>query len=149
RAHSYEEPAHDVYPLQPAASSSGEGRLGTLAKPLTLAALVKRVKSGLKAKQVQVVGDLSASVHHVALACGAAGEFLRDAVQAHADVFLTGEMRFHDFLSAGAQDIALILPGHYATERFGIEELAERLQQQFPALKVWPSKAERDPVTWV
>jgi dinuclear metal center YbgI/SA1388 family protein len=148
QAHSYEEPAYDVYPLQSPAGPGGEGRVGTLAKPMTLAALVKRVKSGLKLKQVQVVGDSAKSVQKVALACGAAGEFLRDAVSIHADVFLTGEMRFHDYLAARAQDIALILPGHYATERFGVEELAQRLQQQFPTLTVWASKEESDPASW-
>lgn len=149
RAHSYEEPAYDVYPLQLAQSPIGEGRIGKLAKPMTLAALAKRVKSSVKARQVQVVGEAGASIQRVALACGAAGEFLRDAVHARADVFLTGEMRFHDFLSARAQEIALLLPGHYATERFGVEELAERLQQQFPPLKVWASAEERDPISVV
>ena len=50
-------------------------------------------------------------VKRVAIACGAAGEFLADAVKARADVFLTGEMRFHDYLAAEAQGIALVLPG--------------------------------------
>jgi putative NIF3 family GTP cyclohydrolase 1 type 2 len=148
QAHSYEEPAYDVYPLQSPPGPGGEGRVGTLAKPMTLATLVKRVKSGLKVKQVQMVGDSAKSVHKVALACGAAGEFLRDAANIHADVFLTGEMRFHDYLAARAQNIALILPGHYATERFGVEELAQRLQQQFPTLTVWASKEESDPASW-
>ena len=44
-----------------------------------------------------------------------------DAVGAKADVFLTGELRFHDFLAAQAHGLSLVLPGHYATERFGIE----------------------------
>ena len=63
-----------------------------------------------------------------AVACGAAGEFLSDAVRAKADVFLTGEMRFHDYLAARAAGLALVLPGHYATERGGVEDLAERLR---------------------
>jgi putative NIF3 family GTP cyclohydrolase 1 type 2 len=95
---------------------------------------------------VQVVGEPARAIGRVAVVCGAGGDFLRDAVKAGADVFLTGEMRFHDYLSAQAQGIALLLPGHYATERFGIEELAERLQKQWPSLRVWPSRREHDPV---
>jgi len=72
-----------------------------------------------------------------------------DAVRAKADVFLTGEVRFHDYLAAQANGLALMLPGHYATERFGIEELAEQLHNKFPELHVWPSKSESDPVRWV
>ena len=64
-------------------------------------------------------------------------------------MFLTGEVRFHDTLAAQAQQIALVLPGHYATERCGIEALATRLQAQFPALQVWASRHERDPLTVV
>jgi dinuclear metal center YbgI/SA1388 family protein len=147
RAHSYEEPAFDVYPLQP--TSIGEGRLGRLPKSETLEQLAQTAKTILKAERVQIIGDLSRSVERVALACGAGGEFLMDAVEAKADVFLTGEVRFHDILAAQAHGLALVLPGHYATERFGIEELALRLQQQFPELHVWPSKSETDPARWL
>jgi len=98
---------------------------------------------------VQVVGDPSRSVERVALACGAGAEFLTDAVRAKADVLVTGEARFHDYLAAQVHGLALVLPGHYATERFGVEELTERLLQQFPELQVWSSTSETDPVHWV
>ena len=45
--------------------------------------------------------------------------------------------------------LALVLPGHYATERIGVEELAARLAEQWKDVEVWPSRNERDPVTWV
>jgi putative NIF3 family GTP cyclohydrolase 1 type 2 len=61
-------------------------------------------------------------------------------------VLLTGEVRFHDCLTAAAQGLALILPGHYATERLGVEGLADRLKARWPELEVWPSRRERDPL---
>lgn len=146
QAHSYEEPAYDVYPLQPAAAHQGAGRIGRLPRPVSLAELARSVKTSLHANLVQVVGEPSRNVERVAVACGAAGEFLGDAARAGADVFLTGEMRFHDYLAAQAAGVALLLPGHYATERFGVEELAERLQRQWPDLRIWPSRREHDPV---
>jgi dinuclear metal center YbgI/SA1388 family protein len=146
RAHSYEEPAFDVYPLRPAVSSLGEGRVGRLAESMPLAKLAQTVKLGLNASHVQMVGERDKRIERVAIACGAAGEFLGDAVRAKADSFLTGEMRFHDYLAAQAQGIALLLPGHYATERCGLEELAERLQKHWPDLTVWASRRECDPV---
>jgi dinuclear metal center YbgI/SA1388 family protein len=148
-AHSYEEPAFDVYPLKGVPGNSGEGRLGDLGGPTSLAEFAARVKQELKAGGVQVVGDSARAVHRIAIACGAAGEFLGDAAKAKADVFLTGEMRFHDYLSAQDRGIALVLPGHYATERPAVEELADRLQGEFAALTVWASRMETDPVTWV
>jgi putative NIF3 family GTP cyclohydrolase 1 type 2 len=58
-------------------------------------------------------------------------------------------MRFHDYLAAQAQGLALLLPGHYATERFGVEDLADRIQLLWPELEIWASRRECDPVQWV
>lgn len=148
-AHSYEEPAYDIYPLRPVSSSQGEGRVGNLPLPITLAQLARLVKEQLKTGNVQIVGKPEGQVSRVAIACGAAGEFLADAVRAQAQVLVTGEMRFHDYLAAQAQGMSLLLPGHYATERPGVEELAERLQTQWPELQVWPSRREADPSCWL
>jgi dinuclear metal center YbgI/SA1388 family protein len=148
-AHSYEEPAFDVYPLQSKPGTIGEGRVGRLSSPAQLANLAAMVKERLRAGGVQLLGDAARPIERVAIACGAAGEFLSDARGAKADVFLTGEMRFHDYLKAKELGIALILPGHYATERPGVEELADRLASEWPGLRVWPSERETDPVIWV
>jgi putative NIF3 family GTP cyclohydrolase 1 type 2 len=69
-------------------------------------------------------------------------------VRAGAEVFLTGEMRFHDYLAADAQGIGLILPGHYATERFAVAELAERMTKRWPGIEISASAREIDPVQW-
>jgi dinuclear metal center YbgI/SA1388 family protein len=147
KAHSYEEPAYDVYPLRSPGGRGGAGRVGTLPQPLPLAECAGRLRTVLPAALVQVVGPADRAVSRVAIACGAAGEFLSDAARAGADVFLTGEVRFHDCLSAEARGIALLLPGHYATERCGVEELAVTLQQRLAGLETWPSRRERDPLT--
>ena len=148
-AHSYEEPAYDVYPLRPEVAKLGEGRLGVLPGPMPLSQFAQSVKDALQASCVQFVGTGERSVRRVAVACGAAGDFLADAAQRKADVFVTGEVRFHDCLAAQAQDLALVLPGHYATERFAIEALADRLQAKFPSVQIWTSRRERDPLTLV
>jgi putative NIF3 family GTP cyclohydrolase 1 type 2 len=64
-------------------------------------------------------------------------------------VFVSGEMRFHDYLDARARGVALLLPGHYATERFGVEELAERIGREWPDVTAWASRSESDPVQWI
>jgi dinuclear metal center YbgI/SA1388 family protein len=146
RGHSYEEPAYDAYPLRPTPGKVGEGRIGRLPKPTPLGRLAKAVQKALGASAVQTVGDAKQTVERAAIVCGAGGEMLHDAMAARADVFLTGEMRFHDCLAAEARGVGVLLPGHYATERFGMEELAERLKGEFAGLKVWASERERDPL---
>jgi dinuclear metal center YbgI/SA1388 family protein len=149
RAHSYEEPAYDVYPLHAPPSSGGDGRVGTLPGPVPLAELAGRAKAALSAAVVQVVGEPGRPVRRVAIVCGAGGELLADAVRCGADVQLTGELRFHDYLEAQARGLALVLPGHYATERPGVEDLARRLQERWPDVQVWASRREQDPVAWL
>ncbi len=149
RSHSYEEPAFDLYRLHAPPSGRGEGRLGSLGQGRPLAELAQVVKDALRSGPVQMVGDPRRPVQRVAIVCGAGGELLADAMRARADVLLTGELRFHDYLHAHALGLALILPGHYATERCGVEELAERLHTQFPQLHVWASTRESDPVQWL
>ena len=48
---------------------------------------------------------------------------------------MTGEARFHDYLESQAIGLALVLPGHYATERLGAEVLADRLRAGFPGIE--------------
>jgi dinuclear metal center YbgI/SA1388 family protein len=148
-AHSYEEPAFDVYPLKSLPGPIGEGRVGDLPSPIPVREFAAKVKKELSSGPVQVIGDPGKDAVRVAIACGAAGEFLPDAVKAKADVLLTGEMRFHDYLNAEAQGIALVLPGHYATERPAVEELAALVQAEFPGVAIWASRREKDPATWV
>jgi dinuclear metal center YbgI/SA1388 family protein len=147
KAHSYEEPAFDVYPLLPS-PSGGEGRLGSLPQAVPLTVLARQVRVALGCGPVQTVGNVERAVRRVAVVCGSGADFLSDAARAGADALLTGEARFHDHLAARAAGLALVLPGHYATERCGVEELAERLRAEWPDLETWASVQETDPVEW-
>jgi putative NIF3 family GTP cyclohydrolase 1 type 2 len=71
------------------------------------------------------------------------------AITAGCGLFVTGEARLHTSYEAAARGIAMLLVGHYASERFGVENLAATLIRQFPALAIWPSRDERDPLVWV
>jgi dinuclear metal center YbgI/SA1388 family protein len=148
KAHSYEEPAFDLYPLAAAPANLGEGRIGVLPSARPLEALARQVREALRCGPVQVVGEPGREVSRVAVVCGAGGELLSDAVRARADVFLTGEARFHDYLAARARGVAMILPGHHATERVGVEALAARLQAEWSGVEAWASEREADPVGW-
>ena len=128
--------------------TSGSGRYGDLADVAELGNLIDRIKQVLAIKHVQFIGRPDDPIQRLAIACGAAAEFLEDAITAGCDAFLTGEARFHDCLSARSRNVALILPGHYATERPAMNRLAENLARAFPKLRVWASLTESDPVQW-
>ncbi len=142
----------DVRPLRPKESLAneaqpiGSGRWGLLPKPNSLRDLIERIKPALRVSTVQFVGDSNRSVTKLGIACGAAAEFLRDAALLGCEALLTGEARFHSCLEAEAANIALILPGHFATERPAMEQLAKVLQSRFATLVVQASDSEYDPV---
>ncbi len=127
----------------------GSGRFGDLAQTVLLSDLAEAVKRSLKQAVVGVVGDVEREVCRVAVACGAAAEFMHDAAREGCDVLVTGEARFHACLEARALGIALIVPGHYATERPAMVRMAGFLKTQFPDLRVWASEAETDPIQWL
>jgi dinuclear metal center YbgI/SA1388 family protein len=127
----------------------GSGRWGWLEESITLADLGERLKTFLKIDRLQLVGDSQRPIRTVAVACGAADELLAAAQSNGCDSMVIGEARFHTCLEADAMQIGLLLPGHFASERFAVEYLADVLLKQFPQLKIWASRRERDPLRWM
>ena len=137
----------EIQPIRPQPNSSaGAGRWGTLAHPVTLADLLQQLRAICPAEHFTYVGDLDHACDQVAIACGAAGEFLPEAAALGCQVFITGETRFHTCLEARALGTALVMVGHYASERPAVEQLARQLHARWPALPVWASRVETDPV---
>lgn len=140
----------DVRPLRPlddTQPSIGSGRHGSLPDPVPLAELASRVRCALASKNTSYIGAANQSCQRVAIGCGAGMEFLADAIKHECDTLITGEARFHQFLEAEEAGIALLLAGHYATERFAVETLAQRIEAALPGLTVWASVKESDPQT--
>lgn len=137
-----------IEPLRASANQSaiGTGRCGTPVRAGTLADLATEIKRFLQVGQLQIVGSLEMPLQKIAVGCGSAGSFLEDAKRSGCNVFVTGETSFHTCLEARASKIGLILTGHYASERFAVERLAEILARQFPELQVWASRMESDPI---
>jgi dinuclear metal center YbgI/SA1388 family protein len=142
----------DITPLEEIAAAGegvGAGRQGVFDPAVSLAVAAAQLKAFLGIQQLQAVGDTQRTVRRVAVACGAAGEFLDRAQQLGCDLFITGETTFHTCLEAEASDVALLLTGHFASERFAVEQLAGLLAEEFPQLHVWSSRRERTPLAWI
>jgi dinuclear metal center YbgI/SA1388 family protein len=144
-AHSYEEPAFEVHNLQSVAGTVGGGRIGNLKTPAPLGELAVCAGTAVNALGVEFVGDAKKPCRRIAMGCGAGASFLDDAKRLNADALLVGEASFHDLLKAEAMGVGLVLVGHFASERFAVEMLAERLGKEFPSIQVWPAATEKDP----
>lgn len=148
-AHPYEEVAHDV--LEPAARSSdrGHGRIGTLAAPMTLADLARRVTDRLPSHHsaTRIAGDPARPVSTVAL-CGGSGDFLlATADAAGADVYVTSDLKHHPVSehleNAGA--CAVIDVPHWAAEWTWLPVAAEALSVRVADVEVRVSGLVTDP----
>ena len=142
----------DTVPLAPLPDEPGglgAGRRGRFSEPKSLLDFVAQVKNFLQIESLQVVGQADSQIQFPAVACGSAGQFLATAKQSGCDALVTGETNFHTCLEAEAGGIALVLPGHYASERFAVEALADVLSAEFASLEIWASNREKDPLRWV
>ena len=113
---------------------------------MKLADFLNTVRQETQAVYVEYSGKDDSSVRKVGVACGAAAEFLDDAIACGCDTFVTGEARFHTALDARTRGVNLILLGHYSSERPAMEWLAGELGRVFPDAEVWASRRECDPL---
>jgi dinuclear metal center YbgI/SA1388 family protein len=125
RAHPYEEVAYDLYALENPGREFGLGRVGRLTVPEPFAAFADRVKSALGLAHLRVAGPTEREVATVAV-CGGSGASLLTAA-AGADVFVTGDVKYHEALEAADIGLALVDAGHFATERPVVEAVAAHL----------------------
>jgi len=144
-AHTYEEPAFDIYPLSPK-PHKGLGRTGKLSLPTTVANLVKRLRDGTPTESPQVVGEPQAKIDKVSVLVGAAGSTPLRLGLGPGDCLVTGEIRHHDALAIQRLGTAAIALGHWASERPVLPRLQQRLNQDLPELQVVISRADRDPL---
>lgn len=119
-AHPYEEPAYDVYDVQ---SNSGfVGRVGAWSGG-TLAALARTVSEEVGAVGLRVAGDVDAAVTRVAVVPGSGAAFIAAARRAGADAIVTGDVDHHRAVAAVDSGMAVVDPGHAATETPGMAAL--------------------------
>lgn len=120
-AHPYEEPAFDVYTL--AANLGMVGRVGRLPEPVELQQLVELLSGALGEQGLRTNGHPGRLVGRVAVVPGSGSSYIRAAAAAGADVLVTGDVGHHRMVEAADFGLAVVDPGHLATERPGIQRL--------------------------
>jgi dinuclear metal center YbgI/SA1388 family protein len=131
KAHPYEEVAYDIYPLVNESVNYGFGAIGTLEEPLPVRRFLERVKKLLALPSLRVSHLPDSSVRKVALCAGSGVSFYRDAVRKGADIFITGDVKHHDFREARLGHTILADATHRGTEKFAAELLHGILKQTF------------------
>lgn len=103
----------------------GIGRVGNLAEPMTLQSFLAQVAGQLECSHLAYQGDLHRQVQRVALCGGSGISYLSAAKKAGADVYVTGDMKYHDAQLASELGICVVDAGHFGTEKQIVKALAE------------------------
>jgi len=127
KVHPYEEVAYDLYELANSGRSLGLGRIGKLIAPMPLSEFIIQVKMVLGLEYINVAGPQDKIVKKVAVCGGSGAGFIKKAAFAGADVFITGDVKYHEAQDALVAGIVVIDAGHFATEEPVVPFLAEYL----------------------
>ncbi len=147
-AHPYEEPAFDIYPLQNTWAQAGAGVIGELETTETELEFLKRIKKTFEVGCLKHNKLTGREIQTVAL-CGGAGAFLMPlAIRNHADVFITGEIKYHDYFGHD-NDILLAEIGHYESEQYTKEIFYTLIRDLFPNLEVQQTKVNTNPIKYM
>ena len=126
-AHPYETPAYDIYPLEPEARPTGLGRVGQVEPPLLLLDFVKKIKMDMGVSHVRFCGPPDLLIQKAAVCSGSGGSLLGRFFSCGADVFVSGDLGYHDARTVEDAGKALVDLGHFETEHPVVEDLARRL----------------------
>ena len=128
--------------------TAGAGAIGELEEPMTETEFLKHVKKTFEAgcvKHTRLTGRL---IQKVAV-CGGAGAFLMEkAVKEHADAFVTGEIKYHDYFYYEDSILATEI-GHYESEQFTKEILRDVLNRKFPTLRTEITRINTNPIKYL
>lgn len=106
------------------------GRIGTLPAPMHIRDFAAQVKDNLPTEFVRLVDAGRRPVRKVALCSGSGAEFIDKAAQMGADVYVTGDVKYHEAQHAVELGMHVIDAGHFGTEFPVVEALAERLHEE-------------------
>ena len=120
-----------LHPAAPPNDGCGLGVLGTLPAAVSLRDFVGRVEAALDVAALTYSGSPESLVQRVAACGGSGGALLEEAVAKGADVYVTGDVKHHDYLAVQGR-MALIDAGHFETEVSVLEAVAARVRELLP-----------------
>ncbi|MCS5489823.1 Nif3-like dinuclear metal center hexameric protein [Algoriphagus limi] len=147
KAHPYEEVAYYLQELENENQEVGAGMIGDLPDSLDELGFLDYLKEEMNLKIVKHTSLRGKKVKKVAV-CGGAGIFLlNDAKRQGADAFITADVKYHEFFDAEGRLILCDI-GHYESEIFTKELLADLLSQNFPNIALYLTKVVTNPTSY-
>ena len=147
RIHPYEEVAYYISKLENDWQDAGSGLVGELKEEISEIELLHMLKSNFNLSVIRHTSFLNASIKRIAL-CGGSGFFLlKDAKLSGAQVYITGDIKYHEFFDAEEQ-ILLADIGHFESEQFTIDLLIDFLKEKYVNFAVLKTKINTNPINY-
>jgi dinuclear metal center YbgI/SA1388 family protein len=146
--HPYEEIAYDLIGLSNTNQYIGSGMVGTLAAGMEVMDFLNFVKQTFHCGTIRYTNPTKSHIETVAV-CGGSGSFLlKDAIRAKADVFITGDFKYHEFFDAENQ-IMIADIGHFESEQYTSEWLVAQLKKKFTNFAVRLTSVNTNPINYL
>lgn len=147
-SHPYEEVAYYLHDLTNKNNEVGSGMIGELQKPMNSSEFLNYIKKHLSVKVIRHTALVKDEIKRIAL-CGGAGSFLlRDAIAHGADIFISGDFKYHEFFDA-EERIIIADVGHYESEQFTKELIYENISKNFANIAVHFTQVNSNPIFYV
>lgn len=146
-SHPYEEVAYDIYPLENLYYRAGTGMVGDLPEPLAETVFLKRLKKIFNAGIIRHSPLAGRKIRKVAVCGGSGSQFINEAIKSGAEIFITADIRYHQFFDADGKIIIADI-GHYESEQFTTEIFNELILKKFPKFAVHFSEVNTNPVNY-
>lgn len=145
--HPYEEVAYELYELKNENRFLGSGMIGDLESPMDAMAFLDHVKKSFNCGVIRHTGLIKDKIQKVAF-CGGSGSFLlRNAIGANADIYITGDFKYHEFFDA-ENKIVIADIGHYESEQFTSHRLKAILMEKFSTFAVHLTEVNTNPINY-
>jgi len=131
----------------------GIGRIGYLKSKTSLKQVVHQVKEKLNLTHLRVTGDMDLPVTTIAICTGSGGSLVDVFLRSDADVYITGDIKYHEARRVEEYSKGLIDVGHFGSEHLAIDLLSDKLSQAIQTaglnIQIKKFKKEKDPFTIV
>ena len=147
-AHSYEEVAYEIVTLDNQNQHIGMGMIAELPTEKSEIDFLKLVKKTMKTNCIKHSKLLQKSVKKVAVLGGSGSFAIDNAIREKADIFLTADLKYHDFFKA-ENKIVLADIGHYESEQFTKNLIVDILTKKFPNFAIILSQNNTNPIYYI
>ncbi|RAJ06126.1 Nif3-like dinuclear metal center hexameric protein [Arenibacter echinorum] len=145
--HPYEEVAYELQTLENKNQNIGMGMVGILEKPMDEEEFFGFLKEKMHVSCIRHSDFLGKKIKKVAVLGGSGSFAISAAIAANADVFVTSDLKYHQFYEA-EDKILLADIGHYETEQFTKNLLVDYLTKKIPNFAVSLSESKTNPIKY-